>query len=132
MHTTIDKHPRRIPGDYVNDDGLVWERVFPVPHPVMSEYKYHASIADKRLNHFDFECHGYHCAWANSIEELVEDIKSFGVPYYSDATFLDKIMKKDADDTRDDRQVELHWDGTGTKITRGQLTYNNMTAYTSL
>lgn len=94
--------------------------------------KYRASIPDQRLEHCSFESFGYHQAWADTIDELVEDIRSFNVPYYSEQNFLQELRARDKRETADDRQVELFWDGRGTRITRGELTYKNMTEYTSL
>lgn len=115
----------------VNEDGMVWRTEIPkdeVPH----KYKYKASIPDSRIDHCSFESFGWHHASADTIDELIEAIKSFDVPYYSQDTFLNELRIKDAKDTRDDRQIELHWDGRGTTITRGEYNLNNMTAYTSL
>lgn len=132
MHTTINKHVPNPWEHVINDDGMAWTTDMPkCDRKELNDKKYQASIPDKRLDHCSFESFGYHIAWADTIEELVEDIKSFGVPYYSEDDFLNWLIKKDSEDTRCDRQVELHWDGRGTQITRGKLSFANMTAYTS-
>ena len=131
MHTTVNKHKPRPWEHVINEDGYAWTVEFPNREEI-ADKKYSASIADTRLDHCSFECHGYHHAWANTIEELIEDIKSFHVPQYSDKAFFDELRRKDKADPRDTLQIELYWDGRGTKITRGKLSYGNMTAYTSL
>lgn len=127
---TIVKKSKPMPWSHIiNDDGMVWDTVMPEGS---REGKYKAHIPDARLEHCSFECFGFHTAWADTLDELIEDIRALGMPYYSDKAFLDRIRKADAEDKRADRQVELYFDGRGTKVTRGELTYNNMTAYTSL
>ena len=117
----------------INSDGMVWVTQYPSVDKTieLNKKKYSASIPDERLEHCSFESFGWHHAWADTIDELIEDIKSFNVPYYSSSEFLNQLRAKDKAETADDRQIELHWDGRGTKITRGQLTYKNMTEYTS-
>lgn len=132
MHTIINKHIPKAWERVINEDGMAWTTDMPdCPREELGKKKYRASIPDSRLEHCSFESFGWHLSWADTIEELVEDIRSFDVPYYSEDAFLNQLIKKDADDQRQDRQVELHWDGRGTKITRGELTSDNMTAYTS-
>ena len=131
MHTTINKHKPRPWEHFVNEDGYAWTVEYPDRNEIKDK-KYVASISDKRLDHCTFECHGYHHAWADTIEELIKDIKSFHVPQYSSEAFFNELLHNDKADTRDTLQVELYWDGRGTKITRGKLSYGNMTAYTSL
>lgn len=134
MKTEIEKlDPSQCLGYHIiNDDGKVWITKYPENCPAMNDVKYNASIPDARIDHLSFDCFGYHHVWADTIEELINDIKSLNVPYYSEDIFLNRIIKRDKSDTRDDRQIELYWDGRGTKITRGKITLNNMTAYTSL
>lgn len=133
MHTTVNKHTPKQWEHIINEDGKAWTVDMPnCAREELSNKKYMASIPDKRLDHCSFESFGWHHAWADTIEELVEDIKSFDVPYYSEDAFLNQLINKDANDKRYDRQVELHWDGRGTKIIRGEYNINNMTAYTSL
>ena len=132
MHTTINKHTPRQWEHVINEDGMAWTTDMPdCSSEERANKKYMALIPDKRLDHCSFESFGWHHAWADTIEELAEDIRTFGVPYYSEDAFLNQLIKKDAEDKREDRQVELHWDGRGTKITRGKLTLFNMTEYTS-
>ena len=132
MRTTINKHKPRTWERVVNDDGMVWTTEMPgVSNKELSKKKYKAAIPDSRLDHCSFEYFGYHLAWADTIEELVEDIKSFGVTYYSEAEFLDCLVEADKNNKVDDREVELYWDGRRTKVTRGEFNLNNMTAYTS-
>ena len=132
MHTTINKHTPKKWEHIVNDDGMAWTTDMPdCPIEELGKKKYKASIPDRRLNHCSFESFGWHHAWADTIEELVEDIKSFDVPFYSEDTFLNQLINNDANDKTDDRQVKLHWDGRGTTIVRGEYNINNMTAYTS-
>jgi len=129
MRTEIKK-TRPMPWNHViNDDGMVWDAV--MPKDCSHEGKYRAHIPDARLEHCSFESFGFHAVWADTLDELIEDIKSLGVPYYSGKDFSDRIRKADSADKRDGRQVELYFDGRGTKVTRGELTYDNMTAYTS-
>lgn len=129
MHTTVDKHKPKPFEHIVNYDGKAWTVIMPKGN--VKDKKYKAIIPDKRLDHCSFECFGYHYAWADTIDELMEDIISFEVPYYSTKEFTDQIRQKDLLNNSQDRQVELHWDGRGTTITRGNLTPNNMTEYTS-
>ena len=133
MHTAIEKHAPRggAENSCVNEDGKVWEPRWTVNRSELVNKKYHASIPDKRLFHFSFDSFGYHGAYADTIKELIEDIRSFDVPYYSSSSFLDELCRKDVENTQDDRQVLLYCDGCGTKITRGQMTLMNMTDYTS-
>jgi len=132
MTTEIERlDPKNVFGYcVVNDDGKVWRTVFPKDARKIAA-KYNASIPDKRIDHCSFESFGWHRVWADTIDELIRDIKSLDVPYYSDDVFLNELIKSDRSDTRNDRQVELYFDGRGTKITRGALTLNNMTDYTS-
>lgn len=133
MHTTIDKHKPKPWEHVINDDGMAWTPKIPECNPgELSEKKYTAQIPDTRLDHCSFDCFGYHKAWADTIEELIQDIRSFDVPYYSEDRFLKELQKKDTEETRNDRQIELYWDGRGTCIKRGKMTLNNMTEYTSL
>lgn len=132
MHTIIEKHLPKPYNYIINNDGLVWEAVTPPElRADKKDYKYTADIPDERLDHCSFKSFGYHHAWADTIDELIEDIKSFNVPYYSEKQFLNKLRKADKADKRDNMQVRLHWDGRGTIIKRGRLTYDNMTGYTS-
>lgn len=132
MHTTINKHNPKQWEHVINEDGMAWTTDIPdCPSEELNMKKYKASIPDERLDHCSFESFGWHQAWADTIEELVEDIKSFDVPYYSEDIFLNRLINRDANDKIFDRQVELYWDGRGTKITRGEYNINNMTAYTS-
>ena len=77
------------------------------------------------------ESFGWHQAFADTIDELVEDIRSFGVPYYSGGRFLSMLRDNDKKEIARDRQVELYFDSRGTKVTRGEYGINNMTEYTS-
>lgn len=124
-------HPSKAMGEkIVNEDGYVWETEVPKdtePHA----YLYHACIPDARINHFSFESFGWHQAFADTIDELVEDIRSFGVPYYSGGRFLSMLRDNDKKEIARDRQVELYFDSRGTKVTRGEYGINNMTEYTS-
>ena len=135
MHTVIAKHRPRSNQEIevANEDGMVWEPVWPEgsDQKELAGKKYLASIPDKRLFHFSFSCTGYHTAAADTIDELIDDIRALNVPYYSSSRFLDELRRKDTEDTRDDRQVELYCDGRGTSVKRGKLSINNMTAYTS-
>ncbi|MCR5206680.1 MAG: hypothetical protein K6E47_16745 [Lachnospiraceae bacterium] len=129
MRTEIKK-TRPMPWSHViNDDGMVWDAV--MPKGVSREGKYRAHIPDARLDHCSFECFGFHTAWADTLDELIADIKALGVPYYSDEAFFKRLRRADAGNTYNDRQVELYYDGRGTTVTRGELTYANMTDYTS-
>lgn len=131
MRTGIDKHVPKPWEHIINEDGMAWTV------KVTEEYKeyegeYSALIPDARLDHCDFEGFGYHRVKAQTIEELIADIKAIGVPYYSENGFLKTLLKIDAENKVDDRQVELYFDSRGTKVTRGTYNINNMTAYTSL
>lgn len=133
MHTIINKHTPKVFERVINEDGLAWTTDMPdCSREELFKKKYKASIPDKRLDHCSFESFGWHHAWADTIEELLEDIKSFDVPYYSEDAFLNQLINKDSNDKKYDRQVELYFDGRGTKITRGEYNINNMTEYTSL
>jgi hypothetical protein len=132
MHTIIDKHRKKPWEHVINNDGMVWTAEYPKNTEGLHKKKYQAMIPDRRLDHFDFDSFGWHKAWADTIEELLEDIRSFEVPYYSEDDFLDKLVQSDKEDERQDMQVELYFDGCGTKVTRGEYNINNMTAYTSL
>lgn len=132
MHTVIEKRTPESYNHIINNDGLVWKAVVPPElRADKKEYKYNACVPDERLDHCSFEFFGYHHAWADTIDELIEDIRSFNVPYYSENQFLNELRKADKADKRNNMQVKLHWDGRGTTVTRGQLTYDNMTSYTS-
>ena len=133
MHTTIIKMDPTPPYMFpINPDGKVWLTKNPnVPKDILASKKYHACIPDERLYHCRFESFGWHYAWADTIGELIKDIRSFSVPYYSENKFLNDLKKRDANDTRSNLQVELHWDGRGTSVKRGHLTMDNMTEYTS-
>lgn len=133
MHTTINKHVPKPWEHVINNDGKAWTTDMPkCERGELTKKKYIALIPDERLDHCSFECFGYHRAWADTIDELIDDIRSFNVPYYSEDAFLNSLRNKDTEDTRNDRQIELHFDSRGTRITRGELTINNMSAYTSL
>ena len=97
MHTTINKHKPRPWEHFVNEDGYAWTVEYPDHYAIkdLLSKKYVASIADERLDHCTFECHGYHHAWADTIEELIEDIKSFGVVNYSNNAFFNMLRNKD-------------------------------------
>ncbi len=132
MHTIINKHKPKPWEHVINSDGMAWTTE--IPEDIKDEIKqkkYRASIPDERLDHCSFHSFGWHQAWADTIDELIKDIKSFNVPYYSENAFLNTLKTKDKNDTRQDRQVELYCDSRGTRVTRGDLTLNNMTAYTS-
>jgi hypothetical protein len=131
MHTTINKHPRKAGEHVVNSDGMVWTVKYPKHEKGELDKIYKASIPDKRIDHFDFDCFGYHKCWADTIDELIDDIKSLDAPYYSEDNFLNKLREADKDNVKMDRQVTLHWDGRGANIVRGEFNFNNMTAYTS-
>jgi hypothetical protein len=63
MHTIIDKHKQRMGEHVVNKDGMVWTTEMPkCPSEELRNKKYKAIIPDKRLDHFDFDCFGYHHA----------------------------------------------------------------------
>lgn len=130
MHTTINRHTPKRWEHVINDDGMAWTPEYPKGD--FRGKKYRACIPDERLDHMSFECFGYHQAWADTIEELIEDIKSFDVPYYSESKFLQNLKEKDEKNKINDRQVELFWDGRGTSVKRGSYNINNMTSYTSL
>ena len=132
MRTTIEKRKPKMPCDVVNEDNMVWcPRMPECPKTELNKKKYYASIPDVRLNHMDFSGFGYHLAWADTLDELIDDIKSFGVPYYSEEQFLNNLRNRDANDNRHDRQVALYDDSRRTRVLRGEYNLNNMTAYTS-
>ena len=80
MHTTVNKHTPKQWEHIINEDGKAWTVDMPnCAREELSNKKYMASIPDKRLDHCSFESFGWHHAWADTIEELVKDIKSFGV-----------------------------------------------------
>lgn len=133
MHTTVEKSPAKPWQHFTDEDGNAWTIKYPEGFPDIGPGKYRATIPDARLDHSTFECFGYHHAWAETLEELIKDIKTFGVPEYSkNARFLRSLIRRDKEDTRDDMQVDLYCDSRGAIVTRGELTLNNMTPYTSL
>ena len=131
MHTTVNKHAPKAWEHVINPDGKAWTIDYPSPSNIQKK-PYHASIPDARIDHLDFECCGFHLAWAETIEELIEDIKSFEVSGYSDPGFFNQLIENDRNDQNHDRQVKLYEDSRGAKITRGEYNTKNMTAYSSL
>ena len=95
---------------------------------------YSAHIADARLKEFSFESFGYYNISADSLDEIFDAIDELGIsPYAYNSQFKNRVYtENDSTSNISDRQVELYWDGRGTKITRGEYTVNNMTEYTSL
>ena len=133
MHTTVEKSPAKPWQFFTDEDGNAWTVKYPEGYPNVGEWKYRATIPDIRLDHSTFQCTGFYYAWAGTLEELIKDIKTFDVPEYSkNARFFRSLIRRDKEDTRDDRQVDLYLDQRGAKVTRGEYTLKNMTPYTSL
>jgi hypothetical protein len=119
MHTIVDKHKPQPWERHVNEDGKVWTAVLPKDFKREEDEKeYMANIADSRLERSEYEGYGNHYAWAATIEELIDDIKSFNAPHYSEnEEFLKSLIEKDKDEKRKTK-VELYSDFRGTKIVR--------------
>ena len=116
-------HDRRLPFDKISQpryDGV--------------KRLYNASIGDTRLKEFSFRPFGFYHIGADTLQEVFDAIDELGIPNYAHNTRFQNAAKAKDAATKNitDREVELYWDGMGTKITRGEYSINNMTEYTSL